>query len=167
MRKFSAVATVAALLATVSTPALSQGLEQWGTGGGWDILIDTTLGDDCFTQSEFEDGSLVRMGIDKDQGTGYVTIFNTACGDIEEGAVYPIEFELDDERYDGEARGIYLNDVPGADILFDNADFFADLALKYTMTIYNENGRVLAISLQGTQVGLEGVLQCQEEVDNS
>ena len=78
-----------------------------------------------------------------------------------------IQFDLDGELYDGQAKGIYLNGVPGADILIDNADFFADLALKYTMTIFHQGEQVLAISLDGTQVGLEGVLQCQEEIDNS
>ena len=145
--------------------AAAQGLEQWGTGGGWDIMIDRSLDSGCFIQAEYENGSLVRIGIDKSKGAGYVTAFNEAWGDIEEGTTYPIEFDLDGERFEGEAVGIILNDVPGADIYFDNEEFFWSIMKKYVMTIYNQNGEVMAISLDGTFNGLEGVLQCQEEVD--
>lgn len=161
----SIVSIAAAFILFMSAGANAQGLEKWGTGGGWDILIDNSLGSGCLIQAEYNDGSVVRFGIDKTRGGGYVTAFNSAWGDIEDGASYPIEFDLDGQRYEGEATGIYLNGVPGADINFDNEDFFLDIANKRAMTLYNTEGMVMEISLEGTQVGLGGVLECQEEVD--
>lgn len=152
-------------LAAVAVPALAQDmLEPWGEGGGWDIMVDPSLGNGCLIQAQYDNGTVVRIGFDRNSGGGYVTAFNEAWGDIEEGAVYPVLFDLDGEEYNGEAKGMYLNGVPGADIAFDNPDFLWDIAAKYTMTLYNESGEVMAIDLGGTMVGLEGALACQEEM---
>ena len=91
-------------------------------------MIDPSLGYGCLIQAEYTDGSLVRIGLDRNEDMGYVTAFNMAWGDIEEGAIYDIAFALDDEVYQGEARGIWLNGVPGADIYFDSVDFLFDIA---------------------------------------
>lgn len=152
----------AALMLPVSLHA--QGLEQWGSAGGWDVMIDPSLGNGCLIQAAYNDGSVVRIGIDPNQGIGYVTAFNMNWGDIVEGETYDIQLALDGEIYNGQAVGIYLNDVPGADIYFDSADFLFDLAKRYTMTLYNQNGEVMAIDLDGSYVGLEAVLECQDEM---
>ncbi len=152
--------SIAALFAT---PAMAQELEQWGASEYWDVMIDPTLGDGCLIQSEFTDGSVVRIGFDRNEGMGYVTAFNDAWGDIEEGTMYPVLFDLDGQEYDAEAKGMYLNDVPGADIMFDEEDFLFDIAQKQTMTLYNESGEVMKIDLTGTYQALEAAIECQEE----
>ncbi len=86
-------------------------------------------------------------------------------GDIEVGETYPITFDLDGEAYDGEAVGFHLDGLPGADISFDSEEFFYDIMAKNVMTLYNENGEVMAISLAGTMVALDAMLVCQDEVD--
>ncbi len=149
---------------SLALPTVSQELEVWGTAGGWDVLIDPSLGDGCLIQAEYEDGSLVRIGFDRNKGTGYVASFNDNWGDIIEGKTYSILFDLDGQEYDGEAIGIYVNGVPGADVNFTNPDFLFDIAQKYTMTLYSEDGEVMAIDLGGTSIGLEAVIQCQEEL---
>jgi len=156
------LAVVALIAAAGSLPA--QELEQWGTAGGWDVLIDPSLGDGCLIQAAYQDGSLVRIGFDRTEGSGYITAFNDAWGEIEEGAEYEISFDLDGQQYDGVATGIYLAGVPGADIYFDNADFLFDIAQKYTLTLYHDGGEVMAIDLGGTYVGLEAVLECQDDM---
>jgi len=109
-----------ALACALPTFALAQQLEQWGTAGGWDVMIDPSMGDGCLIQAEYTDGSVVRIGFDRNVGEGYVTAFNMEWGDIIEGEQYGILFDLDGAEYDAVATGIYLNDVPGADIYFDN-----------------------------------------------
>lgn len=156
--------TTLAVAAMLPLSVAAQELEAWGSAGGWDILIDPSLGDGCLIQAAYSDGSVVRIGFDRNEGMGYVTAFNEAWGDIEDGAQYGILFDLDGQEYDATATGIYLNGVPGADIYFDNPDFLFDIAAKYTMTIYNENGYVTAIDLGGTMVGLEGAIECQNEM---
>lgn len=144
--------------------AQGQELQYWGEAGGWDVMVDPSLGDGCLIQAAYNDGSVVRIGFDRTQGNGYVTAFNEAWEGIEEGVTYPIAFDLDGQEYDGEATGMYLEDVPGADIAFSNPDFLFDLAQKYTMTLYNEHGEVMAIDLEGSYLGLEATIACQEEM---
>jgi len=160
--KISVLALSAALVMPVALGA--QELEPWGTVAGWDIMIDHSIGSGCLIQAAYEDGSVVRIGFDRVAGDGYVTAFNENWGAIEEGEIYPIEFALDGASYTGEAKGIYLNGVPGADIHFSNPDFLFDLAKKYTMTLYYDGDEVMAINLDGSYVGLEAVIECQEEM---
>ncbi|SHI40177.1 hypothetical protein SAMN05444000_10150 [Shimia gijangensis] len=127
-------------------------------------MIDPSLGDGCLIQAAYSDGSVIRIGFDRNRGEGYVTAFNEAWGDIEQGQTHGILFDLDGQEYDAMATGLYLNDVPGADIYFDNPDFLFDIAAKYTMNIYNENGYVTAIDLGGTMIGLEAAIERQEEM---
>lgn len=157
--------TLAALtLATAfAGPLAAQDLQQWGSSDFWDVLIDPTLGNGCLIQSSFEDGSTVRVGLDRTTGLGYVTAFNEAWGAIEAGKKYPIDFTLDGEQFSGEATGIYLNDIPGADIEFDSVDFFMSIAQRQTMTMYYDGAEVLSIDLTGTSAGLQAVLECQDE----
>ena len=157
------ILAMAIAFGALASPVQAQSLVPWGASEYWDVLIDPSLGNGCLIQSEFDDGSVIRIGFDRNKGEGYVTAFNGAWGDIEEGAKYNILFQLDGEDYDAEATGMYLNGVPGADIPFDNPDFLFDLARKYTMTVFNESGEVMAIDLAGSYQALEAAMECQEE----
>lgn len=159
LRKTALALTMALMAQTAS----AQDLVPWGNSELWTIAIDPTLGNGCLAQAEFADGSLVRIGLDRNVGSGYVMAFNESWGDIEEGVVYPISFGLDGEVFEGEATGIYLNGVPGADIFFDNEEFFMGIAQRQTMTLAHDGTEVMAIDLTGSFQALEAVLQCQDE----
>lgn len=153
---------VALATLVLASPVSAQELTQWDQIEGWDVMVDPSLGNGCLIQAAYEDGSLVRIGFDRVNETGYVTAFNANWGDIVEGETYAVDFALDDEPYEGEAKGIYLNGVPGADIAFTNEEFLFDLAKKYTMTLYNDGEEVMAIDLAGSYVALEAAVECQE-----
>lgn len=163
MKKVKALIAASAVVLASSGAVVAQSLEYWGEAGGWDVLVDPTLGDGCLIQAAYEDGSLVRIGFDLNEAQGYVTAFNDAWGAIEEGATYDVTFALDGEVYEGTATGIYLEGVPGADIYFDSEHFLFDIAARQTMELSNVNGAVMTIDLGGTMVGLEAALECQDE----
>ncbi|MDT8857717.1 hypothetical protein RNZ50_22255 [Paracoccaceae bacterium Fryx2] len=152
----------ALLLSALATPVLAQGLVAWDTTAGWDVLIDPSLGNGCLIQSEFTDGSVVRIGFDLTEGMGYVTAFNEAWGAIEEGKTYPVSFTLDSEEYEAEAKGIYLEGVPGADIYFDNEEFLFDIAARQTMVLSHDGAEVMSIDLTGSAAALTDAIACQE-----
>lgn len=158
-RAFGAVA-VSVLCAGM---AMAQDPIPYGEAGGWEVLIDPSLGNGCFLISEFEDGSVVRIGFDRTAGNGYVIAFNEGWGDIVEGQEYPVSFMLDDQQYDGIAMGMSLSGLPGAKITFDNVDFLADLAMRQTMSLSNEGGEVMVIDLTGSAAAIEQTIACQEE----
>ena len=164
MKTTAIASTLMMICAAASSPLHAQTLEPWGASDYWDVMVDPSLGDGCLIQSEFNDGSIVRIGFDPTQGGAYVTAFNMAWGEIEEGGIYSVLFSLDGQDYDAEAQGIYLEDVPGADIFFDNPDFLFDLAAKQTMTLYTEDGEVMSIDLTGSYQALEAMIECQDEM---
>jgi len=163
-RPIATTLLTASIAGLTLTSAGAQELEFWGASDYWEVAIDPTLNDGCLIHSEFTDGTYVRIGFDRLYGGGYVTAFNYAWGNIEEGAWYDITFYLDQNGYDGEAQGIYWGDVPGAEIAFDNEDFLFDIAKKYTMTLVAEGEEVLSIDLTGSYRALEAAVACQEEM---
>lgn len=151
------------LAALVTGPAMAQELVSVGQVGVWEILVDPSVGNGCLINAAFEDGSDVRIGFDLEAGTGYLLAMNEAWDGIEEGATYPIKLDVDGEVYDGEATGIVIDDMPGADIPFDSVDFLMDIATKQTLTLSTESGPVMTIDLTDSDKALEQAIACQEQ----
>lgn len=152
-----------AISALCAGAALAQDLVPYGEAGGYAVVIDPTLGNGCLLTSDFEDGSTVRIGFDRNAGKGYVAAFNDGWGDIVDGQEYPVTFMLDDQQYDGTATGIHLSEVPGALIYFDSVDFLADLAQRNTLSLMHDGTEVMVIDLSGTDEAIEQTIACQEE----
>ena len=151
------------LAAGVTGPAMAQDLVSYGQVGVWEILIDPTIGNGCLINAVFDDGSDVRVGFDREAGTGYLLAMNEAWEGIEEGATYPIQMDVDGQVYEGEATGIYIDGLPGADIPFDSIDFLMDVAAKNTLTLSNANGEVMSIDLTDTDEALAEAIACQDQ----
>lgn len=163
--RLGVLALFVTLALSVAPAAQAQDLREFGEASGWDVLIDPSKNMGCLIQAEFEDGALVRIGFDKNNGGGYVTAFNNAWGGIEEGKIYSILFDLDGQEYDGEGSAVFLGDVPGIEIGFDNIDLFLDIMKKNVLSLFNENGLVMEISLEGSFNAMDFATECQEEVD--
>ena len=141
----------------------AQELQTFATVEGWEILIDPTIGNGCLINAQFEDGSDVRIGFDREANSGYLWASNEAWGDIEEGVAYPLSFSLDGEVYKGEGKGLYIDEMPGVDIPFDSMDFLLALAEKNTMELSTESGPVMTINLAGSDAALARAIECQEQ----
>ncbi|MDB5659289.1 MAG: hypothetical protein JWS10_1904 [Cypionkella sp.] len=155
--------TAACGFALLSTAAYADDLVPYSEAGGWDVQVDTTLGNGCLLSSDFEDGSHVRIGFDRTAGNGYVAAFNTAWGEIEDGTDYPISFMLDDEKYDGTGKGMHLDEVPGVLVSFDSPDFLTDLSAKEVMVLQSQGTEVMSIDLSGSDEAVTETVACQEE----
>ena len=154
---------IAALgLSIFATAATAQDLVPYSEAGGWEVAVDPTLGNGCLLTSDFEDGSHVRIGFDRTAGNGYVAAANDAWGDITDGTDYPISFMLDDQKYDGNATGMHLDDVPGVMITFDSIDFLSDLAARNTLVLQHEGNDVMSIDLSGSDEAIAETIACQE-----
>ncbi len=154
--------TAACGFGLMANVAAAQDLVPYSEAGGFEIAVDTTLGNGCFLTSEFEDGSTVRIGFDRTAGNGYVAAFNTAWGEIVDGTEYPISFMLDEEKYDGNATGLHLGDVPGVVVTFDSVDFLSDLAARNVMVLQSEGEDVMSIDLSGTDAAIAETIACQD-----
>lgn len=162
MRSHKVLAMV--LAACVATPAIAEELVSVGQVGVWEILVDPTVGNGCLINAVFEDGSDVRIGFDREAGTGYLLAMNEAWQGIEEGATYPVQMDVDGQVYNGEATGIYIDGMPGADIPFDSIDFLMDIAARNTLTLSNAEGPVMSIDLTDSDNALAEAIACQEQM---
>ena len=149
--------------ALLGSAAIAQDLVPYSEAGGWAVVIDPTLGNGCLLSSDFEDGSHVRIGFDRTAGNGYVAAFNDGWGEITDDTEYPISFLLDDEKYDGNAKGVHLGDTPGVVVTFDSIDFLTDLAARNVIVLQSEGADVMSIDLSGTDEAIAETITCQDE----
>lgn len=154
--------TMTVALVLMATTAMAQDLVEYSEVDGWAIMIDPTVGNGCLMQSDFEDGSSVRIGLNPAEGNGYVAAFNAGWGDIEDGTAYPVTFLLDEEKYDGEASGMHMGDTPGVVIPFGSEEFLADIIQRNTMSLMSGETEVMVIDLSGTDTAIEEVIACQD-----
>lgn len=159
MKTVSFLTMAAALLAA---PALAQDLVDYGEAAGWSIAVDPTLNNGCLMMSEFDDGSVVRIGMDMTTGNGYILSANPAWGDIVEGQAYPVQIALDGTSFDGEATGFMIDGLPGADILFDNPDFLAGLVEAQSLTLSHAGNEVMSLDVAGSAEAVVKVIECQD-----
>ncbi len=152
---------ITAALVLMTTTAMAQDLVEYGEIDGWAIMVDPTVGNGCLMQSDFEDGSSVRIGLNPSGGNGYVAAFNAGWGDIADGTAYPVSFLLDEEKYEAEANGMHMGDTPGVVIPFDSEEFLADIIQRNTMTLMSGETEVMVIDLSGTDTAIEEVIACQ------
>lgn len=155
----------ALVLTALAMPATAQNLVKWGEAGGWDVMVDPTVGNGCLITSEFEDGSFVRIGLNAETGDGYLMALNDTWSGIVVDEIYVITLDLDGEEYEGEATGALLGEISGIDIAFDTSDFIMDMVTKETLTLSHDGDVMMAIDLSGTYEGIEALIACQDAQD--
>ncbi len=157
--------TLAALAMTValSSPLYALDLTEWGTSGDWVILQDPNHDNDCLAQATFTDGSLVRMGLVDSGKKGFLATFNPAWKEFKLDRKYPVTYMLDADTFEGEARGVEANGMPGAEVHYENIDFLVDLAMRESMTFMSNGAEVVKIGLKGSEEAWKQVLVCQAE----
>lgn len=161
MKVFAAAAIAATLLAA---PALAEEeLQDYAEAGGWAIAIDPSLNNGCLMYGEFEDNSVVRIGIDMTTGWGYILSANPAWGDIVEGQSYPVTISLDDKTFDGEAVGYPIDGLPGANVDFDNPDFLAMLVAAQNLTLAHDGNEVMSLDISGSADAVKTLIECQDK----
>ncbi len=140
-------------------------LKEYGSVPGWDIYVDPDAGNGCLAVAEFTDNSVVYIGIDNTTGDGYVTSLNPAWSDIEDGAVYPVTLSLDDNVYEGEATGLTVDDMPGADVVLGDADFFGDIMTAQSLALAHDGAEVMKVDLTGAPEAMKAMIACQDAQD--
>ncbi len=68
------------LVAAVSAPfeVRAQRSGKWADVGGWEIRVDASVGNGCFAIQQYEDGSIVRVGVDIDNKRLYLFFGNNS-----------------------------------------------------------------------------------------
>ena len=170
MLKVVLAAVAAALVFASVLPANAAGPSAWRYGevGGWDIMVDPTIGNGCFAFSAYERGSLVRIGIDKADGKIYLVFGNSNWRAMEVGKGYRLEFVFDGySRYTGD---VTVKEMSGYTFLSHNnisVEFARDFANRNGLEILWGNRSLLKISLSNTAAAISAIVRCQEQVDGT
>ena len=85
----------------------------WKIVGGWQIRVDPTLGNGCFTYQFYEGNTFVRIGINKLAGGVYVMAGDSDWKSLEAGKEYPIKLYLGNETpWSGDATALEFSGLP-------------------------------------------------------
>ena len=161
----AAVAATATMLG-VGTAAAASDAVRWGQVSGWDILIDTTLGNGCFIFTVYDGGTALRLGFDPDEDDAYLMVGNQKWASIQHGKDYDIEIRMDrDAPWVATATGVDFDGLPLLMASTDQPNFLIDFMKKNTLQVRYQNQTIASLSLRGTYAAVAEMLKCQDYVD--
>jgi len=135
---------------------------------GWFIGVDRSLGDGCYMHSEFDGGGTMRVGFGPNEQKILVIIGNDTWRSLEEGKIYPIEFQFGSRspwtveagvfRWDDGEKSLQFG-VPFGD---DRAELFInELQQMQDVSVRYEGRQILRLSLRGSFAAMAEVIDCQ------
>jgi hypothetical protein len=162
MNTFIQVGT-ALTIAALSTSGASAASKKYGSEAGWDIFVNDQLGPGCVIARKLPAEAHVEMGIDA-TGTvrGYLAMYTKADAAVTAGEELSVIFDVDGEKFSGQATGQQIEGFRGAYVPVNNPDFIYDLAKKNRLTITPEGRDPIVISLTGTDAAFAALRACQE-----
>jgi hypothetical protein len=152
----------------VSSAASAQETPLWRTVGQWQIRVDASLGYGCFLVGSYTRGTVLRIGIDQQNGNGYVMVGNEAWRSLQVGNQYDLALRFDNNspwRGRATARRIGNGDMVFLYLSFDRARFLVELARRNNMTIFYQGAVVTQLPLYGTNAAVQEMLNCQRAAD--
>lgn len=161
MRSEIIVGMALAFSALAATGAIAQ--KKYGSEAGWEILVKEEMGPGCLIKKANADGTQIQMGIDaKGKMRGYMALYTKADANVASGKKIPVLFDVDGQKFSGEAEGQAIGGYRGAYVWVNNADFIYDLAKKNAVTITPEGGNPIVVKLAGTDAAFKALKACQE-----
>jgi hypothetical protein len=151
-----------------SSAALAQDTPLWRTVGQWQIRVDASLGFGCFLVGSYTRGTVLRIGINQQNGNGYVMVGNEAWRSLQVGNQYDLAIRFDSNspwRGRATARRIGNGDMVFLYLSFDRARFLVELARRNNMTIFYQGAVVTQLPLHGTNAAVQEMLNCQRAAD--
>ncbi len=118
-------------------PRAAQDTLLWRTVGQWQIRVDASLGYGCFLVGSYTRGTVLRIGIDQQNGNGYVMVGNEAWRSLQVGNQYDLALRFDNAspwRGRATARRIGSGDMVFLYLSFDRARFLVELAQRLNLT---------------------------------
>jgi hypothetical protein len=137
--------------------------KKWGDSGAWVILVDPDVGNGCYMENTFEEGTLVQVGFVPDRKGGFFAAYNSAWTNIEDGTVGTIQFDFGKSLFGGDYVGVVKADRFGGYAFFNNPEFVREFGKRNTVSIKGDKGNALDFSLKGTTKAINAVRSCDAE----
>ncbi len=148
--------------------ALAQDTILWRAVGQWQIRVDKSLGYGCFLLGSYTRGTVLRIGIDQQNGNGYIMVGNEAWRSLQIGNQYDLALRFDNTapwRGRATARTIGSGDMRFLYLSFDRARFLVELARRLNLTILYNGQVVTQLPLHGTNAAVQEMIRCQRVAD--
>ena len=157
----------AVLLGLCASPAVAEDLKKWGDVGAWQVFVDSAVGNGCFIERTFDDGSRMRMGDLPDRNGNFLSVVNKGWTGIKEVDTVIVHFDLDGVVFGGDVDYVIDGDWRGGFAFFNNPALLTEFARKNTMTITGPANQPVSYSLKGTSNALKSLDQCRKEQQGS
>ena len=148
--------------------ALAQETVLWRSIGQWQIRVDASLGYGCFLVGSYTRGTVLRIGIDQQNGNGYVMVGNEAWRSLQVGNQYNLALRFDNDspwRGRATARRIGSGDMVFLYLSFDRSRFLVELARRLNLRIFYNGELVTQLPLHGTNAAVQEMIRCQQAAD--
>jgi hypothetical protein len=152
-----------AFAALTATGAIAQTTyKQYGSEAGWDILVNENT-NGCLMAQGVGTDTQIQMGVSKttDQ-RGYLALYTKKGANVRAGEKISVLFDVDGQKFTGDATGVQTEGFDGAFVHFGNPDFIYDLVNKKSMTITPKGRDPIVVSLAGTEAAFKALRACQE-----
>jgi hypothetical protein len=150
--------------------ALAQDTILWRSVGQWQIRVDKSLGYGCFLLGSYTRGTVLRIGIDQQNGNGYIMVGNEGWRSLQVGNQYDLALRFDNSpswRGRATARTIGSGSMRFLHLSFDRARFLVELARRLNMTILYNGQVVTQLPLHGTNAAVQEMIRCQRAADTA
>lgn len=161
------LATSLVLALLTATAVAADKYKQVGTEAGWDIYVREGKARGCLLAKDLAGDTQFQLGINPaEQIKGFMALYTKADAQVSAGEKVSVMFDVDGQKFTGEAVGQQMEGYKGAYVQVNNPDFIYDLAKKKTLTILPEGREPIKLSLTGTDAAFKALRMCQEAATN-
>ena len=148
---------IALTIAVLATTGASAQTKKYGSEAGWDIFIDEKMGPGCLVSRKLSADAQVLMGIDATADRrGYLALYTKADANVGAGEKLSVLFDVDGQKFTGEATGQQMEGFRGAYVPVNNPDFIFDLAKRNKLTITPDGSRPDSGKSRRNRCGVQG-----------
>lgn len=163
MQTTARIGLALAIAVLMLTPAAGQEVKKYGSEAGWDIFIKETMGPGCLVAKKLSAEAQVEMGISATgEKKGYLALYTKRDAAVSAGEKVSVIFDVDGQKFTGEATGQRIDGMDGAFVWVNNPDFIYDLAKKNALTISPAGRDPIVLSLKGTDAAFSVLRACQD-----
>jgi hypothetical protein len=161
MSKVSIFSVVTAATLTCASASLAQPFTNEGSVEGWNIFLNEST-KNCLMEKVESNGFVVQIArTGEGEEFGRLGVYSPNPTDIKDGETRELTFDLDGERFTGEATGSLHEGYQGGYAFANNPNFGAALAQKQTLTIEPDSANPVVVDLSGTMAAMDAVKDCQ------
>ena len=159
--------TIFILLLSVTGVINAENEPLWKNVGGWEIRVDRTLGNGCFTYQIYEGNTIFRIGVNKLAGGMYSMVGDPDWKSLEPGKKYPIKVYFGNQTpWSGNAEALSFSGIPVLMLNITSKDnaaqFLTEFMSELSVKVIFKNKSIAHLSLKGTYKAGTELLKCQK-----